>query len=86
MSSTTIKIESNLETTLQYPDQAWSWGVYQFPVDYTNMNSHERCQDLGQQLFNFDNSLGYLILPGNESTTWEYESSLSGKVNVYISL
>lgn len=45
------------------------------------MNSKERCDDtkLGKQLLNFDDRLGYLTLPGNESTVWESEYSLTGK-------
>jgi hypothetical protein len=81
LTDTTINIESFLETTLQYPDQAWNWGVHQFPVDYTNPNPEERCEleRLGEQIHNFDDKLGYLILPGNESSIWEDEINLTGE-------
>uniref|UniRef100_A0A182T233 Uncharacterized protein n=1 Tax=Anopheles maculatus TaxID=74869 RepID=A0A182T233_9DIPT len=47
-----VLIASELETTLQYPEQAWSWGIYQLPVDYTIVDPQERCQiaRLGEQL------------------------------------
>lgn len=79
--ATLIKIESSLETTLQYPDQVWSWGINELPVDYTNVNSKERCSDahLGKSLENFDDNLGYLTLPGNESSVWHSQYSLTGK-------
>lgn len=77
---TLIQIESSLETTLQYPDQVWSWAIHELPVDYTNVNSKERCSDphLGKSLENFDDNLGYLTLPGNESSVWHSEYSLTG--------
>lgn len=79
--SNEIVIKSELATTLQYPDQIWSWGVSEFPVDYSIVHSR-RCNDeqLGNQLINFDDSLGYLILPGNESTTWLSNMTLTGKL------
>lgn len=80
LNPTTIQIESALETTLQYPDQIWSWGINQLPVDYTDVDPKRRCDDkhLGRQLINFDEKLGYLTMPGNESTMWESDLSLTG--------
>ncbi|KAJ6637646.1 hypothetical protein Bhyg_10377 [Pseudolycoriella hygida] len=74
-----IKITSELSTTLQYPDQIWSWGISEFPVDYSIVDSR-RCSDeqLGKQLINFDDTLGYLTLPGNETTTWFSNITLTG--------
>lgn len=76
-----VRIESSLETTLQHPDQIWSWNVHQMPVDYAETNSNRRCsaQNLGIQLISFDDSLGYLVLPGNESSTWNANIHLTGK-------
>lgn len=78
-----VQIESSLETTLQHPDQIWSWSVHQLPVDYTEANGNRRCSasTLGKQLISFDESLGYLILPGNESSTWSAQIDLTGKSN-----
>uniref|UniRef100_A0A182IXP5 Superoxide dismutase copper/zinc binding domain-containing protein n=1 Tax=Anopheles atroparvus TaxID=41427 RepID=A0A182IXP5_ANOAO len=80
-----VQIASELETTLQYPDQAWSWGVYQLPVDYTIVDPVERCQvaRLGEQLWSFDDDLGYLMLPGNASTTWLNEITLTGEKGLW---
>ncbi|XP_053680518.1 uncharacterized protein LOC128731419 [Anopheles nili] len=80
-----VLITSELETTLQYPEQAWSWGVYQLPVDYTIVDPQERCQiaRLGEQLWSFDDDLGYLMLPGNESTTWLNDIALTGEKGLW---
>lgn len=76
-----VQIESSLETTLQHPDQIWSWNIHQMPVDYTEVDGNRRCSPsvLGTQLASFDDSLGYLVLPGNESTTWKARINLTGK-------
>lgn len=78
-----IEIKTNLETTLQYPDQIWSWSIYEMPVDYTEINPNRRCHpaNFGKQIIEFDNHLGYLMLPGNESAVWTVPSDISGKKN-----
>lgn len=60
-----IKITTDLSVTLQYPNQAWSWTINQFPIDYTNLEN--RCDDskTGKALINLDDIYGYLILPDN---------------------
>ncbi|XP_058812526.1 uncharacterized protein LOC131677032 [Topomyia yanbarensis] len=80
-----VQIVTDLETTLQYPDQAWSWGVYQLPVDYTIVDPRERCElrVLGEQLWSFDDDLGFLTLPGNESTTWLNDIGLTGEKGLW---
>lgn len=77
---TLLEIKSSLETTLQYPDQVWSWGVHQLPVDYAEPDPHRRCHlaNLGTQIINFDNELGYLVLPGNETSVWNAQFDLTG--------
>lgn len=79
--STDIQITAELATTLQYPDQIWSWGINEFPVDYSIVDSN-RCsnEQLGTQLINFDETLGYLTLPGNETSSWLSNNvTLTGK-------
>lgn len=80
-----VQITSDLETTLQYPDQAWSWGVHQLPVDYTIADPQGRCdpKTLGEQLWSFDDDLGFLTLPGNESTTWLNDIPLTGEKGLW---
>lgn len=75
-----VRIESKLETTLQYPNQVWSWGIYENPVDYTIVDPSTRCslETAGRQIHEFDEELGYLILPGNETTVWEKEFNITG--------
>lgn len=70
-----VQIKTALETTLQYPEQVWTWAVHQFPVDYTNPNPRDRCEivRLGPKIIQFDETLGYLMLPGNESVIYEDE-------------
>lgn len=76
-----IKIESRLETTLQYPDQLWSWSIYEMPTDYREIETGRRCHpsNFGSKLIELDSHLGYLQLPGNESTTWHLSSDISGE-------
>ena len=81
VNSSHVEIISDLETTLQYPDQVWSWSVRKFPVDYSNTDTNERCalERLGDTVLTFDDDLEYLILPGNETSTWWREMQLIGK-------
>lgn len=76
-----IEIETKLETTLQYPDQIWSWSIHEMPTDYNEVNSGRRCHParFGNRLIEFDNDLGYLQLPGNETTKWQISSNLTSK-------
>lgn len=76
-----VEIESSLETTLQYPDQIWNWGIHQLPTDYSEVNANSRCHfnNLGKQILSFDENLGYLILPGNESSKWNAAVELTGE-------
>ncbi|XP_030370724.1 uncharacterized protein LOC115621265 [Scaptodrosophila lebanonensis] len=85
LNGTTVEIKANLMATLQYPDQAWSWVVRRFPVDYTNINPDERCElsRLGSQVLNFDDDLDYLVLPGNETATWHREMQLIGDRGIW---
>ncbi|GAB0087396.1 uncharacterized protein DMENIID0001_016930 [Sergentomyia squamirostris] len=75
-----IQIETKLETTLQYPDQIWSWSIHLLPVDYSDPNPRRRCEakKLGTQILFFDDALGYLTLPGNETSKWQTEFTLTG--------
>lgn len=83
--STFVEISANLETTLQYPDQIWSWGVFQFPVDYTEVDEHKRCDlsNLGKSLISFDEDLGYLTLPGNETSKWFKQMTMTGEMGIW---
>ncbi|XP_055905372.1 uncharacterized protein LOC129940875 [Eupeodes corollae] len=84
-SKTSVEIRSKLETTLQFPDQAWSWGIHEFPVDYTETNANARCDlhKLGKQLISFDDDLGFLTLPGNETSMWTKEIQLTGENGIW---
>ncbi|XP_055586324.1 uncharacterized protein LOC129738996 [Uranotaenia lowii] len=84
-SNAQVHISSELETTLQYPDQTWSWAIYQFPVDYTVVDPRDRCdlKALGEQLWSFDDDLGFLTLPGNESSTWLSDIPLTGEKGLW---
>ncbi|XP_064552755.1 uncharacterized protein Rsod [Drosophila montana] len=80
-----VEIQANLEATLQYPDQVWSWAVRRFPVDYTNIEPDERCQleRLGGQIMSFDEELDYLVLPGNETASWQHKMQLIGDRGIW---
>lgn len=75
-----VRIQSDLQATLQYPDQTWSWALHQLPVDYSDVDATRRCANerLGKQLINLDETLGQLTMPGNESVEWDTELALSG--------
>lgn len=77
-----VTINSDLTTTLEYPNQVWTWSVTEFPVDYTNLEG--RCNDLGKELTKIDDFLGYLILPENKTidvTTTELQ--MTGNNGMY---
>ena len=83
-----IEIRSKVETTLQYPDQIWSWGIHEMPTDYRDVQPNRRCHPntLGRKLIGFDDHLGYLQLPGNETSTWQIPAGISGEFYFFISL
>lgn len=78
-----IEIQSKLETTLQYPEQTWKWSIHEMPIDYTEINPNRRCHSsrIGKKLFEFNEYLGFLQLPGNESTTWNFSKEYNGNQN-----
>lgn len=80
-----FEIHSKLETTLQYPDQIWSWGIHELPVDYREVKPNRRCHpvSVGKRIIDFDEHLGYLQLPGNESTKWQISAEFSGNFVSY---
>lgn len=78
-----VRVRSILEATIQYPEQSWTWGVHQNPVDYSIIDPVERCslESVGEKLIDFDDLLGYLELPGNESSVWDdVMLSLTGEI------
>lgn len=88
-SSKLVKVRSILEATIQYPEQSWSWAVHQNPVDYSIIDPVERCslENVGERLINFDDHLGYLVLPGNESSVWDdVMLNLTGELNLSSSI
>lgn len=80
-----IEIATKLETTLQYPDQLWSWSIREMPTDYTEVQPDQRCHParFGKQLIEFDNELGYLQLPGNQSTRWQVSPNITRKISFH---
>lgn len=85
LDSQLVEIQSQLEATLQYPDQVWSWAVRRFPVDYSNTEPDQRCEldRLGAQVLSFDEELDYLVLPGNETSTWQHKMQLIGDRGIW---
>ncbi|XP_031640527.1 uncharacterized protein LOC116352238 isoform X2 [Contarinia nasturtii] len=55
------------------------------PTDYREVRADQRCHTskVGQKLIEFDDHLGYLQLPGNESTTWEISQVISKKQMIW---
>lgn len=83
-----IEIESKVETTLQYPDQIWSWSIHEMPTDYREVDPGRRCHpaNFGNKLIDFDNHLGYLQLPGNETTKWQVSPNITGEFNYFMAV
>ncbi|CAG9854590.1 unnamed protein product [Phyllotreta striolata] len=61
-----VIITTDLQATLEYPSQIWSWFVTEFPVDYSTVE--DRCQNLGKTLINMQEVFGYLIIPDNQTS------------------
>lgn len=82
LNETHTLIRAQLETTLQYPDQVWSWSVREYPVDYTLIDGEERCRhvsDFSAVVHNLVEPLGYLVLPDNSSAEWLTTLPLFGR-------
>lgn len=87
-----VRVKTFLEATVhpgQFLDQSWSWSVHQNPVDYSIIDPVERCDlnHVGSEIISFDDDLGFLVLPGNESSVWDdVKLNLTGKKRVWASL
>ncbi|XP_068625420.1 uncharacterized protein Rsod isoform X1 [Battus philenor] len=81
---TLISIRTNLQPTLQYPDGVWRWTIHEFPVDYQDL-SDDRCTDsnLGRELIDLTEELGYLIIPGKDHAEFESKNSLTGALGLW---
>lgn len=81
---TEIKIITNLSTTIEYPNQVWSWAVVEFPVDYTEIENRCWGNKLGKELVNLDEIFGYLVLPENGTTEFTTnELKINGNHGIY---
>lgn len=82
-SDNTVTVTTNLETTLQYPEQVFSWGIHQYPVDYGDVDAIRRCdlKKIGERIIDFDDELGQLTIPGFESGKWQSNCSFIGKIH-----
>ncbi|XP_022116350.2 uncharacterized protein LOC110994148 [Pieris rapae] len=76
---TLVSIRTNLKPTLQYPDGVWRWTIHEFPVDYRDI-SNDRCseENLGRELIDLTDELGYLVIPGKDHAEFESKNALIG--------
>ncbi|KAL4711587.1 hypothetical protein ACJJTC_003604 [Scirpophaga incertulas] len=76
---TLVGIRTNLKPTLQYPDGVWRWTIHEFPVDYRDI-SDSRCSEanIGREIIDLTEELGYLIVPGKDHAEFESKTSLTG--------
>ncbi|XP_046973148.1 uncharacterized protein LOC124539833 isoform X2 [Vanessa cardui] len=81
---TLIGIRTNLKPTLQYPDGVWKWSIHEYPVDYRDV-SNERCSEsnLGKELIDLTEELGYLIVPGKDHAEFESKNTLTGPMGLW---
>lgn len=79
-----ITVTTDLNTTLEYPKQVWSWWVTEFPVDYSELDNRCEKYKLGKRIINMEDSFGYLILPENQTTEYfTSELSFAGPLSLY---
>ncbi|KAJ8968153.1 hypothetical protein NQ314_002407, partial [Rhamnusium bicolor] len=79
-----IKITTNLQTTLEYPNQVWSWYVTEFPVDYSELENRCDNSKLGKKIINLEDTFGYLILPENQTTEFSTKDlKINGPLGLY---
>lgn len=69
-----------MKTTLQYPDGVFRWTIHEFPVDHRDLTG-DRCseENLGKELIDLTEELGYLIIPGKDHAEFESINPLTGK-------
>lgn len=83
-----VTIVTDLEASLQYPEQTFSWAIRSYPVDYAQVDPSVRCQlsdqVLGPEQHNFDEELGYLAIPENKTSRYTTSSvTLSGPKGIW---
>lgn len=79
-----VKITPVLKTTLEFPNQVWSWKIVEFPVDLTELENRCDSRKLGKVLVNLDDIYGYLILPENStSEITTNDLKLTGKEGIF---
>lgn len=79
-----IEISTELNPTLEYPNQVWSWSINEFPVDYTDLEN--RCQNnkIGKSFIDLDAIYGYLIIPDNQTSTFfTKDLKINGHSGIY---
>ncbi|KAF5278486.1 hypothetical protein FQA39_LY05975 [Lamprigera yunnana] len=60
-----IIINTNLNATLQFPKQLWSWYITEFPTDYSQLENRCHSSKLGRNIITLDDVYGYLLIPEN---------------------
>lgn len=81
-----VTILTELEETLQYPEQTFSWAIRTLPVDYSVIDPSRRCslELLGDEQYNFDEELGYLSIPENKTSRYTTSNiTLSGPRGIW---
>lgn len=68
-----IQITTDLQPTLEFPFQIWSWYITEFPVDYSDVENRCDAAKLGKKLINLEDTFGYLVIPDN--ATVKYKTS-----------
>ncbi|KAK4875753.1 hypothetical protein RN001_012175 [Aquatica leii] len=80
----TIRINTNLNATLQFPKQIWSWYITEFPTDYAQLENRCDSSKLGKTLIKLDDIYGYLIIPENATSEFITKNlTLSGSTGLY---
>ena len=79
-----MKISTDLNATIEYPSQIWSWWVTEFPVDYSDIQNRCDSSKLGKKLVSMDDVFGYLLIPENKTTEFEaWGLEVTGHAGIY---
>lgn len=73
-----ITVETHFKVFRNISEESWSWSIYEFPVNYENVNSDMRCNanQLGKKLYDLESIFGLLVLSDNETLVKQFDVSV----------
>lgn len=77
------ELKTNLQPTLEYPEQIITWSIYEFPVDYSKIENRCDEKDLGKKILDLENLIGYLTIPENSTSSWQLPVKITGEGGIW---